>query len=1315
MRARRVAFIGLLVLVSAGLLVVGCDSGSSGMDDDPPQPPPPDVSEEIGPDGGTVSTADGRLTLTIPEGALASTETITIDAMTTSDLGSEFDAVTDQLGIENAYELGPDGLSFDQPVAVRFITTQAPAREADSLAVSAEFLFTADNGSVEALDNLRTAVDTSANEVVVTGQMDHFTPLTTSKANNGVSFFVFDVPESREVDDPFDARAVIQASMEGPSSDLVTLEGPAEYTDESSAPVEPSFGPGLQELSADGEGGFEERFTYSCAAPGLGVFGADLAVQVTFNLDSGAISAESFANFITTIECTEAPPELFALTVQKDGDGSGTVLSQPDGINCGVDCSQDQAEFEEETSVALVAEPADGSNFAGWGGDIGDAAAEDSVITLTMNQARTVTATFEKESVPKITLFDATRTGLPLEFEAEFEFEYDGTPDEVTAEIDPGDGQEPQEVEFELSAGNTFTGSEMIEFGEAGDYTTGLTVVSPDGSDEATIEHQKVTVTIEKDGSGSGTVAGLANTTDPTELFSCGEECTMDFEYNPNAESYPPYALTLEAKADDNSVFDGWSGNVPPECEGSTDPCATIMNQDRTVTATFNTKPEAAAAIQKFDLVESTQLEGTFEWEVQLMSGGNPENLEVEAEWGDGTSSTPDLGEQVGSDPPTFEGQTTHKYELPGLYDPSLTLRYEGAVTAEASIEYVTSAPPTIESFTGELIDLRTVQFGFTLQWAGPLGGIQADFDPTGGGEAEPVFLSSGDVANTFVGEMEYFYGADVQFPVVPTISATNDASGESSSESSELQLATLTITKDGPGFVEGLRSTVVSTFKPIVINCGQICEEKLVFETSSVLGTFSRPVELSADPDDGYVFSGWDGNLVGSSACEQPSEDCIKVPMNQDRTINATFNPTLTVQKDGEGDGNVTSNPGDIDLQSGVSSDDYENGTEVTLTATPGENISFGGWSGDIGSAPPNDPILKVTMDQARTVTATFEATQIEAELGVGVIASPQGGIPVGETGTATVELENNGPDDAPDTAIMLETDNGQVTGIPGNEIATCDEPPASEIGCSFNEDIPAGEIIELIFDFEAETPGTLTLNSAVSTSASDPDESNNSDQVEIPVEEPTETFTLTVQKDGEGEGTVTSDPAGIDLGSDGTEEYEEGTDVSLTATPDEDSDFGGWSGDIGSAPADESTLTVTMDQARTITATFEPTPQGNFDMAIDLTGVETPLAPGETGTMNVVVNNIGDDPATNVEFVLQNSNGTIARTPIDSRINCDPTPAAEITCSFTNPVPGGDINSFLFDFQAGDPGLLIVSGSVSPSDSNPGNNSDEEEVTVE
>jgi List-Bact-rpt repeat protein len=76
-----------------------------------------------------------------------------------------------------------------------------------------------------------------------------------------------------------------------------------------------------------------------------------------------------------------------------------------------------------------------------------------------------------------------------------------------------------------------------------------------------------------------------------------------------------------------------------------------------------------------------------------------------------------------------------------------------------------------------------------------------------------------------------------------------------------------------------------------------------------------------------------------------------------------------------------------------------------------------------------------------------------------------------------------------------------------------------------------------------------------------------------------------LTVTKVGSGSGTVTSSPSGIDCGATCTAAFTNGTMVTLTATPDAGSTFTSWGGDCtGAGPC-----TVTMDQDRAVTATFD------------------------------------------------------------------------------------------------------------------------------
>ena len=90
----------------------------------------------------------------------------------------------------------------------------------------------------------------------------------------------------------------------------------------------------------------------------------------------------------------------------------------------------------------------------------------------------------------------------------------------------------------------------------------------------------------------------------------------------------------------------------------------------------------------------------------------------------------------------------------------------------------------------------------------------------------------------------------------------------------------------------------------------------------------------------------------------------------------------------------------------------------------------------------------------------------------------------------------------------------------------------------------------------------------------------------------------TLSVSKTGTGSGTVTSNPAGINCGTDCSEPYASGTVVTLTATPASGATFAGWSGACSGADACQ----VTMSQAQTVTATFTAT--SRYTLTVSKTG---------------------------------------------------------------------------------------------------------------
>lgn len=93
---------------------------------------------------------------------------------------------------------------------------------------------------------------------------------------------------------------------------------------------------------------------------------------------------------------------------------------------------------------------------------------------------------------------------------------------------------------------------------------------------------------------------------------------------------------------------------------------------------------------------------------------------------------------------------------------------------------------------------------------------------------------------------------------------------------------------------------------------------------------------------------------------------------------------------------------------------------------------------------------------------------------------------------------------------------------------------------------------------------------------------------QTNLPLDNVVQNYTLSVSRQGTGSGTVTSAPAGINCGNTCSYSFVAGASVTLTAQPASGSSFTGWSG----ACTGTSSCTVSMDSARSVTASFTATP---------------------------------------------------------------------------------------------------------------------------
>ena len=251
-------------------------------------------------------------------------------------------------------------------------------------------------------------------------------------------------------------------------------------------------------------------------------------------------------------QTVNAPPQPFVLTVATFG--SGTVVSNPAGINCGATCT---ATFMSPSVITLAATPAAGFAFAGWAG----ACSGTGICAVTMDAAKTVTANF----VAQYTLTVAkSGTGA-------------GTVASTPAGISCGatcnaiyNAGTTVSLSAASSSGSVFTG-----WSGGGCSGTGACVVTMSAATTVTAAFSlappsTAALTVATAGTGTGTV-----TSSPAGI-DCGSSCVASFATGAS--------ITLTATPAAGSQFAGWSGG---QCSGSTGPCTFGIGSPTTETAVF--------------------------------------------------------------------------------------------------------------------------------------------------------------------------------------------------------------------------------------------------------------------------------------------------------------------------------------------------------------------------------------------------------------------------------------------------------------------------------------------------------------------------------------------------------------------------------------------------------------------------------------------------------------------------------------------------------------------------------------------------------
>ena len=298
--------------------------------------------------------------------------------------------------------------------------------------------------------------------------------------------------------------------------------------------------------------------------------------------------------------------------------------------------------------------------------------------------------------------------------------------------------------------------------------------------------------------------------------------------------------------------------------------------------------------------------------------------------------------------------------------------------------------------------------------------------------------------------------------------------------------------------------------FGNVGVECTGTGEGTITLEVEHVAGALGLPVVATASS--GYVLVSDVGALGGSITIYQTP---------------APVTYTLTTDVSGGANGSVSADPAGA-------GGEYEDGTEVTLTAAPAVGYQVS-WGGDGTTSPGNPNVRTVVMDGDKTVTAGF--TEIPAV-----------------THLLTVNTGANGSVSAVPEAVGWVYEEG--TSVVLTAV------PAAGYYVSWSGDGTTSpsdpNVRTVVMDAVKAVTATFT-------------------------EIPTVTYTLTVNVGANGAVSAVPEAVG---GA-----YEDGTSVTLTAVAAAGFELS-WSGDGTTNPSDPNERTVVMDAAKTVTATFTEIP---------------------------------------------------------------------------------------------------------------------------
>jgi len=584
-----------------------------------------------------------------------------------------------------------------------------------------------------------------------------------------------------------------------------------------------------------------------------------------------------------------------------------TTASLPLGGSIGR--APNAASYFSGTVVTLTATPAIGYIFTSWSADLTGAT---NPATITMTGNKTVTATFTP--VPTYTLTPSVGIGGTIAPNIPQTVSQGGS---KTFTITPNAGYHILDVLVDGSS-----------VGAVISYT--FTNVQANHTIHASFTPDTYTLTV------TTPVNGVVTRNPDQATYACGTVVTL------TATPAPGYTFTV------------WTGNL----SGTTNPATITMTGNKTVTATFTAlstytltvtpSPSAGGSIAKSP-DQSSYLSGTV---VTLTA--TPAAGYVFSSWSGGLTGN--------ANPATITLNVNKTVTATFVVAPSRTLSV--SITGSG---FVVKSPNQSSYSSGVVVTLTATPLAGYV-FAGWSGDITSSANPTA------VTMDANKVVTA-------------TFAVTPTYTLSTTASpsqggtiGKSPNQSSYLAgtVVTLTATPASGYTFTGWSGDVMGTTNPTAVTIDgnkavtatftEIPTHTLTATASPTLGgTIERSPNLSAylsgtlvtvtaTPASGYAFTGWSGDLTGTT-------NPATITMTANKTVTAAFTAgaTYTLTVTSPANGTVSRDP---DLPS------YPSGTLVTVTATPTSGYAFTGWSGDLtGTTNP----ATITMTANKTIGAVF------------------------------------------------------------------------------------------------------------------------------------------------------------------------------------------------------------------------------------------------------------------------------------------------------------------------------------------------------